>query len=103
MEKRYLHRQGHAVWVLWSVSPVRERGSRALHLIFQIQDITDRKRAEERLLHDAFHDSLTGLPNRSLFVDHLRLSVERARRRESRQFAVLFLEQIGRASCRERV
>ncbi|HEY9284607.1 MAG TPA: EAL domain-containing protein [Pyrinomonadaceae bacterium] len=92
MEKRYLHRQGHAVWVLWSVSPVRERGSRALHLIFQIQDITDRKRAEERLLHDAFHDALTGLPNRSLFVDHLKLAMARMQRNASQMFAVIFLD-----------
>ncbi|HLL74020.1 MAG TPA: EAL domain-containing protein [Pyrinomonadaceae bacterium] len=92
MEKRYLHRQGHAVWVLWSVSPVRERGSRALHLIFQIQDITDRKRAEERLLHDAFHDALTGLPNRTLFVDHLKLAMARMQRNSAQMFAVLFLD-----------
>jgi diguanylate cyclase (GGDEF)-like protein/PAS domain S-box-containing protein len=92
MEKRYLHRQGHAVWVLWSVSPVRERGSRALHLIFQIQDITDRKRAEERLLHDAFHDALTGLPNRSLFVDHLKLALARMQRNSAQMFAVIFLD-----------
>ncbi|HYG11871.1 MAG TPA: EAL domain-containing protein [Pyrinomonadaceae bacterium] len=92
MEKRYLHRQGHAVWVLWSVSPVRERGSHALHLIFQIQDITDRKRAEERLLHDAFHDALTGLPNRSLFVDHLKLAMARMQRNPTQMFAVIFLD-----------
>ena len=55
-------------------------------------DITDRKRAEERLLHEAFHDVLTGLPNRALFVDHLKLSVERVKRREDRLFAVLFLD-----------
>jgi diguanylate cyclase (GGDEF)-like protein/PAS domain S-box-containing protein len=92
MEKRYLHRQGHAVWVLWGVSPVRDRAGRGLHLIFQIQDITERKRAEERLLHDAFHDALTGLPNRTLFVDHLKLAMARMQRDPSRLFAVLFLD-----------
>ena len=39
------------------------------------RDITERRRAEEQLLHDAFHDSLTKLPNRALFLDHLKLAV----------------------------
>ena len=92
MEKRYLHKQGHAVWVLWSVSRVRDTHTGAVHLIFQIQDITDRKRAEERLLHDAFHDALTGLPNRTLFIDHLKLAIARMQRNPSQIFAVLFLD-----------
>ncbi|HEY0080636.1 MAG TPA: EAL domain-containing protein [Pyrinomonadaceae bacterium] len=92
MEQRYFHKGGHSVWVLLSVSLIRDAHGGSLHLIFQIQDITDRKRAEERLLHDALHDALTGLPNRALFMDHLRLSVERARRSGARQFAVLFLD-----------
>ncbi len=92
MEKRYLHKQGHAVWVLWSVSPVRERKGGPVHLIFQVQDITDRRRAEERLLHDAFHDALTGLPNRSLFVDHLKLAIARMQRNPLQMFAVIFLD-----------
>jgi diguanylate cyclase (GGDEF)-like protein/PAS domain S-box-containing protein len=92
MEQRYIHKQGHAVWILLSVTLVRDSEAASVHLIFQIQDITDRKRAEERLLHDAFHDALTGLPNRALFIDHLKLSVERAKRRQDRQFAVLFLD-----------
>ena len=92
MEQRYIHRQGHAVWVLLSVTMVRDSQSDSIPLIFQIQDITDRKCAEERLLHDAFHDALTGLPNRALFIDHLKLSVERTKRRRDRLFAVLFLD-----------
>jgi diguanylate cyclase (GGDEF)-like protein/PAS domain S-box-containing protein len=92
MEQRYLHKQGQAVWVLLSVTLVRDSEPDCVHLIFQIQDITDRKRAEERLLYDAFHDALTGLPNRALFIDHLKLSVERAKRRQDRLFAVLFLD-----------
>ncbi|HYY43385.1 MAG TPA: diguanylate cyclase, partial [Pyrinomonadaceae bacterium] len=92
MEQRYLHKQGHTVWVLWSVSRVRDRHTDAVHLIFQIQDITDRKRAEERLMHDAFHDALTGLPNRALFIDHLKLSIARTQRTTNQMFAVLFLD-----------
>ncbi|HUQ34735.1 MAG TPA: diguanylate cyclase, partial [Pyrinomonadaceae bacterium] len=92
MELRYNHKRGHVVWALLSVTVIRDSLSNSVNLIFQIQDITDRKRAEERLLHEAFHDGLTGLPNRALFMDHLKLSVERGKRRDDRLFAVLFLD-----------
>jgi diguanylate cyclase (GGDEF)-like protein/PAS domain S-box-containing protein len=92
MEKRFIHKQGHEVWALCSVSRVRDANTDHVHLIFQIQDITDRKRAEERLLHDAFHDALTGLPNRTLFIDHLELTIARKKRNERHMYAVLFLD-----------
>jgi diguanylate cyclase (GGDEF)-like protein/PAS domain S-box-containing protein len=92
MEKRFIHKQGHEVWALCSVSRVRDANTDNVHLIFQIQDITDRKRAEERLLHDAFHDALTGLPNRALFIDHLELTIARKQRNEDHMYAVLFLD-----------
>ncbi|HVF57372.1 MAG TPA: EAL domain-containing protein [Pyrinomonadaceae bacterium] len=91
-ETRYLHKQGHAVCVLWSVARITDAETGAVRLIFQVQDITERKRAEERLMHDAFHDPLTGLPNRALFIDHVKLTIARAKRRDSRLFAVLFLD-----------
>jgi diguanylate cyclase (GGDEF)-like protein/PAS domain S-box-containing protein len=92
MEKRYIHKSGHEVWVHWSVSLVRDQYSKSVHLIFQIQDITDRKLAEQQLHHDAFHDALTGLPNRALFMDHLKLAIARSRRHASTRFAVLYLD-----------
>jgi len=55
-------------------------------------DITERKLAEQRLLHDAFHDALTGLRNRSLFIDRLGRTLRRARHSEGPAFAVLFLD-----------
>lgn len=61
-------------------------------------DISDRKQAEKQLIHNAFYDQLTGLPNRALFMDRLRQAVRRAKqsrkpfsRNQSYQFAVLFL------------
>jgi diguanylate cyclase (GGDEF)-like protein/PAS domain S-box-containing protein len=91
-EKRYIHKAGHVVRVLWSVSQAQVEGSDSTHLIFQIQDITDRKLAEERLVHDAFHDGLTGLPNRALLIDHLKLTIARAKRHKGLIYAVLFLD-----------
>ncbi len=92
MEKRYYHKLGHEVWVLVGASLAREAQGNNTRLIFQIQDITDRKQAEEKLLHEAFHDSLTQLPNRAMFMDHLKLSIERAKRAGHNLFAVLFID-----------
>lgn len=92
LEKRYLHKQGHPVWVHWSASRALDPATKSERLIFQLQDISDRKRAEQQLLHDAFHDGLTGLPNRALFLDHLQMAFDRVKRHQERQFAVLFLD-----------
>jgi diguanylate cyclase (GGDEF)-like protein/PAS domain S-box-containing protein len=61
-------------------------------VVLNSHDITDRKVAEEKLLHDALHDELTGLPNRALFMDRLRQSMDRSRREPERLTAVLFLD-----------
>ncbi|MFZ5808206.1 MAG: EAL domain-containing protein [Chloroflexota bacterium] len=56
-------------------------------------DVTERKLAEDQLSHNAFHDSLTGLPNRLLFMDRLSVALNRSRRKKEQQwFAVLFLD-----------
>jgi len=91
LEKRYLHRAGHALWIMLSVSLVRDAAGEPDFFIAQVTDITERKRVEEQLLHQAFHDPLTGLPNRALFADR----VEHALARISRSgdpVAVLFLD-----------
>jgi diguanylate cyclase (GGDEF)-like protein len=56
------------------------------------EEITTRKLAEARLLHDAFHDALTGLPNRALFMDRLDCAIKRAKRQDQYIFAVIFLD-----------
>ncbi len=61
-------------------------------LVIVNRDITARKRAEETLSHNAFHDSLTKLPNRALFLDRLEHALLRARRHSDYKFAVLFID-----------
>ena len=61
-------------------------------IVVNSRNITDRRRTEDRMLHDAFHDALTGLPNRALFLDHLKLALSRAKRHSSSKFAVLFID-----------
>jgi len=58
----------------------------------QIALAIERKRAEEKLTYNAFHDELTGLPNRTLFMDRLEHAIKISRRRNDHWFAVLFLD-----------
>ena len=59
--------------------------------VISIRDITERKELEEELTHQAFHDSLTGLPNRALFRDRLEHAIARGRRGGGR-LGVLFVD-----------
>lgn len=61
-------------------------------IIINCHDITQRKLVEEQLLHDALHDTLTGLPNRALFADRLEHALRLAKRRKDYLFAVIFLD-----------
>src|ERR1700686_4047601 len=68
VEKRYVHRLGQLVWALNSVSLVRDSDNNPAAFIFQIQDITERKRAEAALQSLSLIDELTGLYNRRGFL-----------------------------------
>ncbi len=91
LEKRYLHADGHAIWVSVSVSGVRDADGVTRYMIGQVEDITERKAIGERLVHQAIHDPLTGLPNRLLFMDRLRDLMARSAGRRHR-VAVLFVD-----------
>ena len=80
LDKRYLHADGHLIWVSISVSLVRDESGEPLHLVTQVLDITERHQLEERLQHLADHDPLTGLLNRRRFEEELIRQIDRCRR-----------------------
>jgi diguanylate cyclase (GGDEF)-like protein/PAS domain S-box-containing protein len=92
IEAKLTHKEGHEIWALCDISNANYRQSKVEHLVIQIQDITEQKRSEEALIYNAFHDALTGLPNRALFIDHLQLAINRTQRREDEIYAVLFID-----------
>src|SRR6202023_640057 len=62
---------GHSLWFSLKARPVVGSDGEVIRLVGTLTDVTEAKVAEERLLHDAVHDNLTGLPHRELFVDRL--------------------------------
>ena len=92
IETRYVSRDLRIVDAILKVVIVRDSKGEALHFNNQIVDITERKHMEKQLLHDALHDSLTGLPNRALFTDRLDHELKRAKANPDYVFAVLFLD-----------
>ncbi|MCB1940164.1 MAG: GGDEF domain-containing protein, partial [Rhodocyclaceae bacterium] len=70
---------GHYHWFLLRARPVIGSDGEIIRCVGTLIDVTEQKKAEERLLHDAVHDNLTGLPNRQLFMNRLETVITLAR------------------------
>ncbi|QIN77579.1 EAL domain-containing protein [Rubrobacter marinus] len=91
MEYRLISRDGREVWVRDEAVIVRDEDGEPLHWRGVMLDVTESKALERELAHQAFHDSLTGLPNRALFQNRLGHSLARSGREGSR-VAALFMD-----------
>ena len=90
-EHRILHRDGAYRWVI-NRALARFVDGRPTRLAGSLTDVTERRAAEEQLAYGAVHDSLTGLPNRTLFLDRLQNSLDAGRRSSREGVALLFID-----------
>ncbi len=91
-EFRLRDHEGHFRWFLLRARPIVGSDSEVLRCVGTLFDITDNKIAEERLLHDAVHDNLTGLPNRELFIDRLDAVLKHAQAEEGMRPTVFVID-----------
>ncbi len=94
-EYRFRHADGSYVTVVDRAYLVRDAEDRPVRILGSIMDVTERKRAEEQLEHQALHDPLTDLPNRQLLLDRLGHALARTGRRRGSGAAVLFMDLDG--------
>jgi diguanylate cyclase (GGDEF)-like protein/PAS domain S-box-containing protein/hemerythrin-like metal-binding protein len=94
LELRYLHKEGEVIWGSLQVALIRDQTGAPEYMVAAIQDITDRKQAEQTISFMAYHDKLTGLPNRALLFDRLSQAMSRAKR-NSKYVALLFADLDG--------
>ena len=92
IEHRMRHQNGAYRWMLSRGFAVRDSSGKAYRMAGSQTDITERKQAEQQLVHHALHDSLTGLANRALFMDRLQQVIGRSKRLSGYKFAVLFID-----------
>ena len=89
---RLRHADNSWRWFELEAASVPNADGRTLRCVGLLRDVSDVKRAHERLLHDAVHCSLTGLPNRELFIDRLKTAVARAKTDQTIRPAVIFID-----------
>jgi len=82
---------GEQKWIDATLSAIHHDAASSL-VVWMLQDVTERKKTEQRLLHDATHDTLTGLANRSSFEERLSEALAAALRNGRPDFAVLFVD-----------
>ena len=88
-----LHRRDNTnFWADINTVPIRNEHGQVTHFVSVMREVTERKNAEEQLRRNAFHDPLTGLPNRLLFTERLTQIISRSKQIPGRKFAVLFLD-----------
>jgi PAS domain S-box-containing protein len=92
MEYRIRHKDGSWRTLESTASPIRNAKGQTDKLVIVNRDITERKRAEEMLVHNTFHDALTNLPNRALFLDRLQHALTVSKRHSNYKFAVLLID-----------
>ncbi|UBF26400.1 EAL domain-containing protein [Kovacikia minuta CCNUW1] len=80
------------IWVTVTGRPLKDKNGIPKGGVIVCRDISERKRVEEKLIHDALHDGLTGLANRALFTDRLEHAIACTKQQEGYLFAVLFLD-----------
>jgi len=91
-ESQVYRRDGRCIWISENARVVNNGTGQPDCYEGLVEDITDRKWAEEQLRHYALHDSLTGLPNRALFIDRLDQAIQQSHQQPDFHFAVLFLD-----------
>jgi diguanylate cyclase (GGDEF)-like protein/PAS domain S-box-containing protein len=89
---RMRQRNGQYIWLETITRPIIDAAGNTLNLQSASRDVTEKIRMQKQLEHDALHDALTGLPNRNLMIERLKLALERSHRLPTYQFAVLFLD-----------
>jgi len=91
-QHRIKTRNGLYRWVLVRGLAVLDSTQKPCRMVGSLSDIHEKKTAQERLLHGAFHDELTDLPNRALFMDRLEQALARSRRYQDYCFAAALLD-----------
>ena len=92
LEYRIRHKDGSWRVLESSANPILDKAGKAEKMVIVNRDVTARKHAEEKLLHQNFHDALTGLPNRSLFLDRVQRAFIHSMRHPEYKFAILFID-----------
>jgi diguanylate cyclase (GGDEF)-like protein/PAS domain S-box-containing protein len=91
-EFRMRHADNSYRWFELEAAAVASADRRNMRCVGLVREVTDAKRAQERLMHDAVHDSLSGLPNRELFLDRLAITAKRATLEPLVRPALLFID-----------
>lgn len=91
-EHRVLHRSGSYRWMTSRALAARDENGEPRRMVGSATDITMRKKAEQQIMHDAFHDGLTTLPNRALLLERLTQALRHAAQKRRGRVAVMVLD-----------